>query len=122
MNPASSSFWRTQINFARFCPFLLLWLITTLPAMANVWLSTTTTSLSQRPKIFTDESMTGIHYRLRAKFIDVPGYPDGYHAATTEYNDGLPLDSLPPAGTWPVDLYWIKYDAAGAATIGPFQR
>src|SRR5471032_2149799 len=99
-----------------------LWVTSALTASASVWLSTNTTPLSQRPKIFTDEVMTGVHYRLRAKFNNVAGYPTGFHAATTEYNQGLPLDALPPPGIYSVDLYWVKYDAAGNPTTGPMQN
>ena len=60
------------------------------------------------------------NYKLRAKFFNIPDYPDGFHAATSESNNGLLLDTLPPPGTHTANLYWVKYDASWAVVeVGP---
>jgi hypothetical protein len=60
------------------------------------------------------------NYKLRAKFFNIPDYPDGFHAATAESNNGFLLDMLPPPGNHTANLYWVKYDASWAVVeVGP---
>jgi hypothetical protein len=93
---------------------LVLWGALIGHAGAAVWLDSYSFPQSQPPSIWTDESMPP-NYRLRAKFADVPGYEAfGFHAATSDSNHGFLLDALPPPGTYPVDLYWVKYDSSWA--------
>lgn len=107
---------------------LLLWVnlwlaLSAAVSAAQVALSSYAFSPLTPPIISTDEPMPQT-YKLRAKFIGVPGYVDGYHAATSWQNNGYQLDMLPGAGTWTVALYWLKYNDSGSTLleVGPTQN
>jgi hypothetical protein len=88
-------------------------------AAAAVWLDSYSFPQSQPTSIRSDESFPG-NYKLRAKFLNIPGYPDGFHAAMSENNNGFLLDMLPPPGTYSAEFYWVKYDAAWSVVeVGP---
>ena len=91
--------------------FLLAGFAPRVAAQGNVWLWTYTFLSSQRPRISTDnqnliyEQGIGLScYKLRTKVLNVPGYPDGFHAATSWNNNNLPLDVLPPPATYAAQL------------------
>ncbi|MGH7947306.1 MAG: hypothetical protein ACREF9_20225, partial [Opitutaceae bacterium] len=76
---------------------LFLWIILCSNANAAVWLDSYSFPQSQPTRIRTDETMPA-NYKLRAKFFNIPDYPDGFHAAVSESNNGFLLDTLPPPG------------------------
>jgi hypothetical protein len=83
----------------------------------EVNLSSTSASAGAMPTISTAEPLASM-YKLRAKFMTPTG---DFHAATSWNNNGMPLDVLPPPGTYSVALYWLKYDSTGTTLlqVGP---
>ena len=47
-------------------------------------------------------------YSLRAKFTGKD--TNQFQAATSYFNNGLVLDTLPPPGVYDVELYWVQWD------------
>ena len=86
---------------------------TTTGTQGVVTLSRISFSTANKPVISTTEPMPS-KYKLRCKIGD--GVTSGgFHAATTMNNNGLTLDVLPSVyGTFPAELYWIKYDDSGS--------
>ena len=71
------------------------------------------------PTIFTTNEMGATNastwYKLRCKILD--GSENGFMATEAINNSGLPLEQLPPPGTYSVELYWIKYSNGGSTAV-----
>jgi beta-galactosidase len=91
-------------------------------ALGTVYLSSYAFGQNSPPTVRLTSSVPGSYsyYKLRVKIGGVPGYPDGFHAVTAINNDGETLETVPAPGTYPVALYWLRYDGAGnLLEIGP---
>lgn len=82
---------------------------------AGVYLTSYQFSAADLPSIWSDDGLEE-PYRLRAKIA-------GFYHATDLYNNQLtPLESVPAPGTYPIELYWVRYDADWSTVleVGPF--
>ncbi|MBM3853053.1 MAG: hypothetical protein FJ399_07840, partial [Verrucomicrobia bacterium] len=106
---------------ARWCTSLAWSALILAEAPAGVYLTSYSFNSSQPPLVYTDEVMPAC-YKLRVKILGVPGYGNGFHAATSFNNDWVALQALPNAGTYTAELYWLKYDTGctNLQEIGPF--
>lgn len=94
-----------------------------------VLLTNETTTMAPLPVIVTTEPMVTpetptspsvpVVYRLRSKVNAVPGFSDGFHAASSWSNNNYHLDQVPPPGTYLNQLYWVKYSLNTAGILVP---
>jgi len=75
----------------------------------SVFLSSYSFNAGAKPTVsFSSESLSP-PYKLRVKILNVPGYPDGYHAVTAWNNQAETLEAVPSPGVYSVELYGVQY-------------
>lgn len=85
--------------------------------LGPVYLSSYSFDSDHIPTIHTNAIPTAPDgYILRAKFTNVPA--EYVQSTTTVNNNGLPLDIIPPPGTYIVMLYWVAFGGTNPEHIG----